>query len=102
MTLGGLTQPVKFLGTSATNRCERADNSRSNSGLPPYPSSKVSQSNFRPFSTARSYNSRAIFHLGRYVMSSGMPASRQRSRSSDQDSGRNSSPSSRQWKPSRA
>src|SRR5512135_1525260 len=35
-------------------------------------------------------------------MSSGMPASRQRSRSASQLSGRNSSPSSRQWKSPRA
>src|SRR5512135_885507 len=35
-------------------------------------------------------------------MSSGMPASRQRSRSASQPSGRNNSPSSRQWKSPRA
>ena len=34
----------------------------------PYPSSKVIQSKCTPFSMARSYSSRAICHLGRYVI----------------------------------
>src|SRR5271167_2044242 len=96
LSLGLLPEPLtarqdRLLGTSPTNICIRSSRSQMNSGDLPYPSSKVSQSSCTLLALARSNSSTAIFDLGRYVMSSGMPAALQRSRSFAQSSGRNNS-----------
>ena len=54
----------RFLGTSQTYSWPRSSSPRRNSGLPPYHSSKVSQSKRTPLAIDRLTCPRASSHLG--------------------------------------